>query len=77
MGAIYANAIFTISATSAVDLHSGLFKSSQRFIQDCVLRNDGPMSLVVRSQLTDIEAIDLMFEDGVERAPLSRRGWVF
>lgn len=77
MSLVYANAVCTISATASATPSGGCFRSKQPFQNSCLLRSKGEFSLVVRSPKQDTEILEDLFEDKVESAPLTKRGWTF
>ena len=77
MGRIYANAACTISATASRDANGGCSYPRQALIADCVLGTQPFSALAVKSPISDPNGLDNLFDEKIESAPISSRGWTF
>lgn len=80
MGMLYANAVCMLSATASATADGGFSydKKAPAKAPACVLRKEGEKSLVVRRSTQDEQSLlDNLFNENVEKAPLTTRGWTF
>lgn len=77
MGHIYAKAVCTISATASENSEGGCFFPKEPFLSDCVLRTQRGCSLTIRSSVRDLGALENLFNQRIEHAPLITRAWTF
>jgi hypothetical protein len=75
MGLVYANAKCVISATGSEDSNGGCYQFRDLHRNDCVVHQTGKRQLVVRSQTHT--TLRTLFQEKVEGAPLTKRGWAF
>lgn len=76
MGLVYANAKCVISATASKDSTGGCFRDRILKWNDCILRQSGNKSLVVRTSRVGL-TLPSLFKSWVDEAPLNSRGWTF
>ena len=77
MGLVYSNATCVISAVGSASSHGGCFFPKDRMHQDVVLRHNTDFTLTVRSWIRDDKILGKLFQENVEQAPLTSRGWAF
>ncbi|TVY41898.1 hypothetical protein LSUB1_G002548 [Lachnellula subtilissima] len=77
MGRIYANAVCTISATASDSAGGGCFFDRDQLNGDCIVGTQRFSTLMVKSPITSHKGLDDLFQEKVENAPVTRRGWIF
>ncbi len=77
MGYVYANAICTISATASDNAHRGCFFPNENFRNDCTVGIDWRSSLVVGLPAPAGRGPKDVFQEKVEKAPVTTRAWTF
>jgi Heterokaryon incompatibility protein (HET) len=77
MGLVYSNAACVISAIGAANSHGGCFFAKDSTIQDVVVRRNSDFALTICSWIREDRMLEKLFDEGVEKAPLSYRGWAF
>lgn len=77
MGLVYSNAICVISAIGAASSHGGCFFPKDPMHQGVVVRRNADFTLTVRSWIREDKMLEKLFQENVERAPLTSRGWAF
>jgi len=77
MGLVYANAIFTLSATASANAASCCIFKNDIFLGNCSLRKEEYKSLVATFPGREETPLAKLFSEKVEQAPLTSRGWTF